>query len=945
MKKIWVFFLLSVLFVSSVKVFSVSTDFDIRLVFQNPSYLLEKNEVTNIFHCDRSLGDCKVNYNLEINEGGGYKNIPTKYMCEWDFWFWETTGEEWKCNPNTISYPLWEFTTRFQVILKSDPNISYSNEIYIRNGESQSLQDDTEENSEDEFEEVIKDEEEEENLPEILPEEDEEAQEENQEDVWESPETENTELWDVLEENTQFWEILEEEVINEEIQSGMGIIFSYPVKLLFQSPTYFLESMDESGDMFHCDSSKTDCKANFNLNIDEGNGWKTLGTKYICEWDFWFWEITGEEWKCNPNTITYPIWDFTTIYTVKEKTNTGIFITHSFWVKNTWFQEPQTQKVVYVGNSTSSSSSLSLLEIKTPEIIIQSGLDENNVCKNTNCKINLNYIPQSSQEACLWDFPGGSFDIQTREKCNPGYVNYPEGDFIVTLKVYEKSNPYNFKQSYLYFSNKSLSSTAHILIDSEWKNVNEELEEKEEKMNTQEILKNYTVKISKVFPNPVGVDHLEFIEIENYGNEPLNLFWCSLDDIIPGGSKPYFIEKDVILLPQEKRKFYKYDTKININNSGKEQANILCHGVVIDSLTWEFSTPEWFFITKGEKLSEIQSVKKQKNSDFFEILYFSWERKKVSFDEKLEMIQDILTQNIPKLQKREKLFELSEKTFSQKILKQKSWIKISGTTLPQTKIILELSKIDEDEFTFSSFIFGRVFASKNFYETTSDKQGNYEIILQEVDVWEFQVKTLLAFTPEDIYEMPKVSTLEVDEEYLLYINTQTNTPSEKETSFISPKAIITLQWKLSHNKTFFNNKLTCHNVDECSVNLDGSQSEGKKLSYFWDFGNGKTFDKKNPASYKFTTGTYFISLTVSDEMQSDTTYFVVEIPWKIQKETQKTQEIENKTTKNNKIDIIPTVYASSEPDNNILLHIYMSVLIFIVFIVGSVVLLKRQKII
>jgi hypothetical protein len=35
------------------------------------------------------------------------------------------------------------------------------------------------------------------------------------------------------------------------------------------------------------------------------------------------------------------------------------------------------------------------------------------------------------------------------------------------------------------------------------------------------------------------------------------------------------------------------------------------------------------------------------------------------------------------------------------------------------------------------------------------------------------------------------------------------------------------------------------------VNLDGTKSEGKNLEYFWDFGNGKTFNKKNPASYNF----------------------------------------------------------------------------------------------
>jgi hypothetical protein len=43
--------------------------------------------------------------------------------------------------------------------------------------------------------------------------------------------------------------------------------------------------------------------------------------------------------------------------------------------------------------------------IDTPKIIIQSGLDENNICKKDDCNLNLNYEVKNSKESCLWSFP------------------------------------------------------------------------------------------------------------------------------------------------------------------------------------------------------------------------------------------------------------------------------------------------------------------------------------------------------------------------------------------------------------------------------------------------------------------------------------------------------------------------------------------------------------
>jgi len=58
--------------------------------------------------------------------------------------------------------------------------------------------------------------------------------------------------------------------------------------------------------------------------------------------------------------------------------------------------------------------------------------------------------------------------------------------------------------------------------------------------------------------------------------------------------------------------------------------------------------------------------------------------------------------------------------------------------------------------------------------------------------------------------------------------------------------------------------------EKVTVNFDGSDSvdpEGKALSYFWDFGDGKISSAKNPPQHSYLSpGVYIVSLTVVDEL-------------------------------------------------------------------------------
>ncbi|NCP76609.1 hypothetical protein GW830_00470 [bacterium] len=65
----------------------------------------------------------------------------------------------------------------------------------------------------------------------------------------------------------------------------------------------------------------------------------------------------------------------------------------------------------------------------------------------------MEYIPKDSKEMCFWSFSGGTYSAGTENNCNPGYIHYPVGNFIITLRVYEKGNTINFREKTLPFTN------------------------------------------------------------------------------------------------------------------------------------------------------------------------------------------------------------------------------------------------------------------------------------------------------------------------------------------------------------------------------------------------------------------------------------------------------------------------------------------------------------
>jgi hypothetical protein len=73
---------------------------------------------------------------------------------------------------------------------------------------------------------------------------------------------------------------------------------------LFQQPTYLLEKDTPNLEVYTCDVSKDACKVNFDFTPSVPTD--LPASHYSCRIDFGF-GVTGQEEKCNPSTVEFPI--------------------------------------------------------------------------------------------------------------------------------------------------------------------------------------------------------------------------------------------------------------------------------------------------------------------------------------------------------------------------------------------------------------------------------------------------------------------------------------------------------------------------------------------------------------------------------------------------------------------------------------------------------------
>ncbi|PZM86730.1 hypothetical protein DLH72_00195 [Candidatus Gracilibacteria bacterium] len=74
------------------------------------------------------------------------------------------------------------------------------------------------------------------------------------------------------------------------------------------------------------------------------------------------------------------------------------------------------------------------------------------------------------------------------------------------------------------------------------------------------------------------------------------------------------------------------------------------------------------------------------------------------------------------------------------------------------------------------------------------------------------------------------------------------------------------------------NLAVCYGVETCSLNFGVKIFSKNIKKFFWDFGNGKIFEGKNPDSIEFSEGKYNVSLELFDENDKSKKYiFYVEV--------------------------------------------------------------------
>ncbi len=446
----------------------------------------------------------------------------------------------------------------------------------------------------------------------------------------------NSDTWNIIDTNTWLvvnntWSIL------EEIENNFELKFS------FQNPSYILEK-NKIKEKYICDNSKKNCK--INLDLRNSFTWNFKEKDYDCSIDFWFdWWKSWEENKCNPWTIIFPKWYYDIKFRIIEKSNSWNIFTWWFVLENKIepeiiekeiIKEVEVEKIVEKNickNEWEILDDLSIqkekienkINIEKPEILIQSWLDENNNCKKLVCSVNLKYEEKDKLERCEWEFYWWSFKWNTDKKCNPWYVKYWIWNYKIKLKVFEKDNENNFKESILEIKNfkkeKSVNKKNSIDFKKEDKgDLDNKLLEEDNKNIQKEINKNNILRFIKLWDlniNPKWRDDNEYIEIKNLSSSWIFMWWCSLDDKLDWWSKKYVFENDFILEKNKSIKIYKKQSKIILNNS-KDEVNLICNWNIVDNLKWDFSIKEDYILNREklivrEKINEINDILKVKN--------------------------------------------------------------------------------------------------------------------------------------------------------------------------------------------------------------------------------------------------------------------------------------------------------------------------------------------
>jgi len=106
------------------------------------------------------------------------------------------------------------------------------------------------------------------------------------------------------------------------------------------------------------------------------------------------------------------------------------------------------------------------------------------------------------------------------------------------------------------------------------------------------------LKIDTILPNPKKGEGVEFIRIENPGEETICLDGWKLDDKTEGGSKPFEI-KGGSMEPKAMRTFQKDETKLSLNNTDDCAILVNPLGEIVDQICYGKTHPNEQFTHNG----------------------------------------------------------------------------------------------------------------------------------------------------------------------------------------------------------------------------------------------------------------------------------------------------------------------------------------------------------
>lgn len=664
---------------------------DYKILFQNPSYLIDKSVEKNEYYCDSTKGECKVNLNIWWKD---WTALASENKC-----FISFSDKNIKsissCNPKTV------------IFTEKSTDVSFLIQLWDKSVRKQIIIHKTDE-------------------------------------IKEKP----TNSTDVIENNT--WDQNSEIIIPK----------NFEIQLDIQSG--ISKGWD---DIFRCE--KEDCSVN--LDVSDSFTWTTLEQNYTCLWDFWTWATykAGTENKCNPwyvKTVKGSTQTFTV--QIMQKTNSQIIREAKYVIL------PYIHKAKVLKTWPSSSSNEKNYKIFATEIEIQSGLNENWECIKSECKINLQY-DSTSYEQCYWDFESlQNTYSKFIENCNPGFMDIPTGNYVFQLQVqnnrswnretktiyiknnikwelewvwskpelilqwkkldYRKQDGNNFycigitkcsinlelinsgentilnwhfgnweiftgsnPKSYWFEegiykwhikikdeSSEELIETINftIHVDS-WKTIIEQ----DTKLKSIDYYRN--IQIYSVIPNPIWPDSKEYIILKNIWENEINLSGLILDDIRKGGSKPY-VFKDILIQPGTKLKIDKQWSGISLHNS-QDSVFILYNWEIIDSISWNKAIWEGENVFHWNEIQKVEEIIKTTNP-------MNWKKIELTanwiVEEKNKIIKSVFQKkiwDIPKISLWKKNQANKKPRLTKNIQQQKKAIKIYWLTEPEAIVYLE----------------------------------------------------------------------------------------------------------------------------------------------------------------------------------------------------------------------------------------------------------------